>query len=190
MSDSVHKHVVLSIQAQIGEAFTPTVLQTGARVAAQRYQQIVIARTLAGYDATGRRLAALKENYRKEKFKRLRMTRPTGRYSATEPGNVLRFRGRLLRGIRISNVRGYQNARGEMVAEFDIGFTDPRLQKIAQGLTSGRLGRAVRPGRPFIGLCPENTARGRNERREVIGAFTQYIASQTRRKGLIVEVSY
>jgi hypothetical protein len=183
----IGRKVTLIVKGKVNQSFAPEKLKAGARVAAQEYQRQVIQRTVDGYSNKGTKFASLKPRTIIRKARFLSRRRPSGKYAAAAPTDILRRSGNMLRRYKVYNWRARAESTGNIVVDWDEGFDSASVAAQSEGLETGRLGNASGQPRPWRGLSPVSTARGKAERKAITNAFLDYIGTTTRNIGTIIE---
>jgi len=160
--------------AKVKAQLTPAIIREGTRRAAKKAIEVIQKRNARGIDRSGAQFAERTPRYLKEKARRLPRTRGT-RFKAKAAEDWLAFTGHLNSAMYVSKVSA-KKIGGLVEGDFDLDLKGAGIQKQAEGLISGKLGKGKRPGRDFWGLSKPGSAERRKEDREIMREFDDYVA--------------
>lgn len=130
----------------------------------------------AGIDISGKRFGPYSSKYA-AKRKRLGLQ--------IEPVNLRAKRNRLQKSVRH---RGHKVSQSG--ASATLGFivdVKPGQKRWEEGIRTGRLGKAKRPPRDFLGLSKPGTAAGQRERRQLLRLAKEGLRLNARAKGYVLQ---
>lgn len=169
--------------ANVQATITPAIIREGTRRAARAAIRVIQDRTDRGIGQDGQPFAERSSRYMAYKAGHLRKTRGT-RFKAKSPEDWMRFSGRLYSAMYVRSVNARKS--GSLIeGGFELDIKGDAERKKADGLITGKLGRGNRPPRRFWGLALPGTSQRRAEDREVLRAFTDYVAVRLP-KGIVI----
>lgn len=130
----------------------------------------------AGIDISGKRFGPYSPKYA-AKRKRLGLQ--------IDPVNLRAKRNRLQKSVRH---RGHKVRQEGAAATLEfIVDVKPGQQRWEEGIRTGKLGKAKRPPRDFLGLSKPGTAAGQRERRQLLRVAKEGLKLNARAKGYVIQ---